>query len=243
LTEWGLPVYDGIQNVIKRRVEAEGQVSLAQLLDEFPAQYGVAASSVRLYASTFPLQLEGDLVTLATERKTVVREVNRVRNLYFVGDKLALRMCINGEHLRGSGIMLSSAFAQALNVQPGDTRSWVVPGHENPFTINWSGVQPRGSSIRSSLLDIDSKLGDQIAFVFGGDTAELIQIVAEKKTLESQIRALCLLPAGEKLNRKTIAPTIGLPVNSVWTEIMNLMRLRKDTELLDLLEEYIKTLK
>jgi hypothetical protein len=242
LTEWGLPIYDGIQNVIKRRVEAEGQVSLTELLDEFPAQYGVAASSVRLYASTFPLQLEGDIVTLATERKAVTRDTNRVRNLYFVQDKLALRMCVNGEHLRGSGIMLSSALAQALNIQPGETRSWVVPGHENPFTINWSGIQPRGSSIRSSLLEIKANLGDQIAFVFDGDKAELTQILPEEDTLESQIRAFCLIPADIEINRKTVAPAIGLPANSVWTQIMDLMRLRKDTELLDVLEQYVKTL-
>ena len=242
LPEWNIDIYDGIQNVIKRRVEEEGTVSLAVLLEELPSQYGVAPNSVRTYASTYPLQLNGDEVTLASTRKSVNRDVNRVRNLYFVDGKLALRFCINSEHLRGSGIMLSGAFAQAVGVQPGENKQWVLSGHASNFAINWNGGQPRASSIRSLLNDIDAHEGDQVVFFFKDDQLELKKIPINHESLSKDISALCLIPESIELSRKTIAPAIGLPENSVWSQIMELMRLRKDTELLELLEAYVLTL-
>ncbi|WP_280794467.1 sigma factor-like helix-turn-helix DNA-binding protein [Aurantimicrobium minutum] len=242
LPDWELDVYDGIQNVIKRRVEAEGTVSLLQLLEELPKQYGVAENSIRTYAATFPFQLHGDEVSLAEERKGVNRNVNRVRNLYFVDEKLAFRICVNSEHLRGSGIMLSGAFAQAIGVQPGESRQWDVEGHTAQFAVNWGGGQPRASSIRVLLNDIYAKTGDQIVLIFDRDTVSISKVLVDDSSLEKKIAALCLLPEGSEVSRKSIAPAIGLPTNSVWNQIMELMRLRKDTELLELLEKYITTL-
>lgn len=242
LIAWGGQEYVGIKQEILNKVDAHGSVSLAVLVADLPARFGISANSVRTYAASWPLQTRGDEVSRAVKPVTPTRPLHRSRRVYFVDGGLVYRVLVTSEHLRGSGFPLPSALAGALGAVAGEVKSFPVDGSETPFLIRWPGAQPQASSIRTLLIENDIEEGTEVALTFINGTVFVNEVSNVSASVDDRLRALCLMLPDSDVNRKTIAASLGLPTTSLWHEILDLANLRREQELIDALAEFTSTL-
>ncbi|KQQ08459.1 sigma factor-like helix-turn-helix DNA-binding protein [Rathayibacter sp. Leaf296] len=169
LVEWGGEVYTSIKDAIAAEVErSDGAVALDALLEDLPDRLSVAASSVRGYASGWPFVTRAGVVRFAERRAAVRKKPGLSKNLYFLDDgRVAFRLEVTAEHLRGSGTVLSSGVALALGLAPGERKRW--HGDDSGITVTWEGTQPQMGTIRAALATIDSARGDVVRLDFAED--------------------------------------------------------------------------
>jgi hypothetical protein len=169
LVEWGGEVYTSIKDAIAAEVErSDGAVALDALLEDLPERLSVAASSVRGYAAGWPFVTRAGVVRFAERRAAVRKRPGLTKNLYFLDDeRVAFRLEVTAEHLRGSGTVLSSGVALALGLAPGERKRW--HGDDWGVTVTWEGTQPQMGTIRAALATIDSAGGDVVRLDFAED--------------------------------------------------------------------------
>ena len=137
LAEWGIEEYQGIRSELIKRVKADGEVNIDDITAEFVETFKVASTAVYAYASAWPLALKNKLVTLADTRPVHVEKISSTKNVYLRQHGVALRLIINGEHIRGSGTPISKQFGVALRMREGDR----LPFESDAGTITLTWVQ------------------------------------------------------------------------------------------------------
>lgn len=165
LSDWGMEEYSTLADWIGRRVEA-GPVPLRQLLDEAVDTLGVAASSVRLYASSAEFQTVDGQVSRAEEIQEVEVDPTETPGLYRIGEDLVWLTTVTSEHLRGSGSGLPRGVAAALRVPMLGRRTLPSPLGEQ--TVGMSRTGATVSTIRRFLEAAGIGEGERIWLTFTG---------------------------------------------------------------------------
>jgi hypothetical protein len=184
LAEWNQETYSGIRDAILKYVDEKGSVALSTLTKTFVEKYGVKTSSVETYAQAYPLKVENGMVSKApvktenTHRKTIAQ----TRNMYQTENGLALRIKINGEHLRGSGSPCPAALASFLKLVPLEKRklTWV----HGTFMISDMGSVTNLPSIRPACERLGVGIGEELLLIFDAATVRAEKLVTQESTQE-----------------------------------------------------------
>ncbi|PPF57224.1 hypothetical protein C5C55_07810 [Rathayibacter sp. AY1C2] len=223
LAEWGGEAYTSIKDAIAAEVRRnDGAVALDALLEDLPERFSISANSIRTYAGGWPFVVQAGVVRFAERRAVVRTKPGMTRNLYFLDEgRIAFRIDVTGEHLRGSGTMLSSGVALALGVAPGETRQWSGDGWG--LTITWARTQPMMSTLRAGLATIDSAAGDSVRLVFDGEHVT----VAGIERPDDLLAVMGITTA----DSSTMARAVGLPEEASREELEARLEDRGEGEL------------
>jgi hypothetical protein len=173
LAEWGEIEYSGIVEEIKTLIiQAGGQKSAQSILDFIPNQFEVAESSVRIYLESPMFIIEDNMVRLRSTEEEFQTDSNisSLSSVYLLSNHLVcLRLKIDHEALRGSGIPLHVNIATLLGVNPGVKINYQVEICDINVPISWPSSQPHQAnvgSIRQILKANEVNAGDRIRLIF-----------------------------------------------------------------------------
>ena len=164
LAQWGGEAYSTIIEAIADEVEAcGGEAAIADLVAVLPQRFGVSPNSVISYANSHRFVRTGrGLIRLRRSDdaapSVTARSPDRAKNCYRAGDGWRTRILITREHLRGSGSLLAEAFAQAVEVPLGDSRTF--GGGLADARIYRTGMQPHLSSVKAVVDHFNASEGD-----------------------------------------------------------------------------------
>ena len=164
LVDWGHEVYSNISDMLLQYIEKNGSTPLSRLELEFTQKFKVSEKSVRVYASTYPLVLIEGIVSKTNVRPVVRKSLDKVKNVYSDGEKILLRLVLNDEHLRGSGVPISPALSSSLGVESGKSKQFTHTGGK--LRLSWPRLSPHLSSIRSICNELGLNDGDQLMLEF-----------------------------------------------------------------------------
>lgn len=130
LSVWGGEEYTTIQDEIAQEIDRQGgTASMEHLVETLCAQFGVAASSVRAYASEPPfVRSANGLVAVANaEMRVAGTPIEDTRGCFRIGTHWSLRVVVDSEILRGSGRPIPPGVLQHLGLRPQDRRYLSTP--------------------------------------------------------------------------------------------------------------------
>ena len=154
LREWGLEEYSGIANEIAERIErAGGTVELESLVTDMVRCFGVAASSVMMYAEAPRFVLSNGMVRFREEHE-IVPPVNRVRDACGLfpdprRHRVHLMVTVDQDVLRGSGMGIRPEVAYALGIKPGERLHFDIDGTAS-LLVSWPDSSAVGPSLGST---------------------------------------------------------------------------------------------
>jgi hypothetical protein len=171
LRTWGLPEYTGVYSEIAARIDAAGGcVSVHDVIDEMMSTFpDVAESSIRSYLGVPGFILQHGMVRHRTPTDPWPRWApwNTHRGTYCKGrNHFRIAIPATRDLLRGSGQALKPSIAVALDVHPGEQRTFTGP---HDITIQWSPASTSGAnfgSLRTIATNLDTHLGDTIVMAF-----------------------------------------------------------------------------
>lgn len=169
---WGLresipKVYRGISTMIKARIEADGgSSSLSQILEEFPAQYGVKKISVNAYAHTMQYKIDGDRISIADSSDLSLRPLDEIISGRDSRGYAYWSFPVAEPYFRGYSILgVPAEIANALGCQPNDRMDVRVssPPDCRDLSLIWRLDSTTGASLgytRTALRALDFQPSD-----------------------------------------------------------------------------------
>jgi hypothetical protein len=219
LRSWGLPSYSNISDMIVKYIEENGSVALSSLEKLFSSTYNVSVKSIRVYASTFPLEIVGGIVSKTSVRPVIRKPIADTKNVYMANDRVLLRLTVTDEHLRGSGVPVSAVFASCLGVDFGDAKKYrYSAGH---LKLSRPKNTAQLSSIRSICSELELQEGDQVFLSFGAANVTFWKILISLENPEYSLKNMLGLP--QVLDRplgELIRERLGLPNTVSKTELL-----------------------
>ena len=236
LAEWEVDSYSNIRTAIAEMVDVRGSVPLKDLITELTTTYGVSPKSVDVYARAWPFAIRDGRVVRAGEPAVARKVVADARYLYRDGDDLLFRICVNREHIRGSGSSISSALAGALDVRPSDRR--IFNGQQGQVLVSWASAQPTLGSIRPALLELDAAVGDFVMLRFSASEVLLTKIdLASNDPLEQ----LAALVGVDQATPENLAARLEMEPPQTWIEIVRALRARGEFDTAGYIVEFLNS--
>lgn len=236
LSLWGGEEYTTIQDEIAQEIERQGgAASMQHLVETLCAQFGVAASSVRAYASDPPfVRSATGLVAVANaEVRVVWTPIEDTRGCFRVGTHWSLRVLVDGEILRGSGRSIPPGVLQHLGMRPQDRRYLSTPVGD--LLVNY-GRQATIGSLRRAAQSLDCVEGDLLFVVLASDGAAEFRAVRRDRLdkLEGMERLAAEVGAAEAEEPiAAVSYALGLPSDEYRLDaVRRRLRARKETDLL-----------
>lgn len=232
LVEWGGEEFTSIRNAILARVAEGESVHIDDLANDIASRFGVAESSVRTYASAWPLKSVKGMVSRQEEIITPQgRPFPRSKGAFVTAEGYAFRTTVTAEHLRGSGSQFPTALAVALGGSIESSLVFSSAAGLGDIRLGWNGSQATISTIRAELEALGAKAGDELAVFFQNSEVEFELLEPSVGDPSSDLGRLCLIPPSIVVNRVNVARALGLDETSVWDEIRQSALARKDSEL------------
>ena len=152
LRAWGMEEYDGISEAIAERIaRAGGKVRLAKIAAELPGQFGVTEHSVRAHASAPRFVVADGWVRLRTDEpiRVAAGDPSAIPGVEQRTDgQLRFSIEVTSDTLRGAGRMMPGTVANALEVGPGQERTFVSAAGLT-VRIGWPVTSPSGPNLGS----------------------------------------------------------------------------------------------
>lgn len=190
LAEWGLEEYSGIAQEMVERVErAGGSADLEDVVSELVEQFGVSASSVRMYAGSPAFVVNNGRVLLRSPDEPYVPDerIERVRGLYLAPDgQVIVHDIVDKDVLRGSGRQMPEAAAALMGIRPGGRVDFDFSG-ESRIVVSWPATSVMGpglGSVRSVATKLGLQAGDAFRLIFDPTTMTCSAEVADAETIE-----------------------------------------------------------
>jgi hypothetical protein len=241
LRSWGAREYRGVVDSIEREIdEAGGGIPLARLVERLTADFGVAESSVRAYASDRRFILRAGSI-LAMREQDDPQPVTRgtrpeeTRGAFRIAGVWNLRIEVTHDALRGSGRPLSNGAAEAAGLEP--DLSFGVEFDGGSVMFSWDGRQPTLGSIRPILMDLDCVEGDTLLLPLDGPeprTARVVRgvdLAAATGIQRLSLEAGAASDGGDEVVRLRIAEALGLPAGADLEDIHDRLAGRGDDHL------------
>ena len=183
-TRWTLAsrevlAYSGIARELTNRIEAAGgrtqvRALVDDMLDAFP---DVKESSIRSYLATLAFVVEGGTVHCRRPEDPwpVIPSLNTVPGASRRSDGcVQIEIPVTTQVLRGSGLSIEPAVAEAIGVFPGHSRDFEAADGAVPVTWDLSEpAAPNIGSVRRLARAIGVRLGDSLLLVFDPDEGTL----------------------------------------------------------------------
>jgi hypothetical protein len=241
LSAWGGEEYTTIQDEIAEEIERQGGVaSLDYLVETLCSQFGVAASSVRAYASEPPFVRTADgRIAIGNAQPRLERTpIEDTRGCFRFGAHWSLRIVVDAEILRGSGRAIPPGVLQHLDMRPQDRRHLSTP--VGPLLVNY-GRQATIGSLRRAADSVGCDDGDRLFVVMTSDESVEFHAV-HRDRLESlqgiERLAAELGAAGTDDPIAAVSYALGLPSDEYRIDaVRRRLRARKETDLLELVPD------
>jgi hypothetical protein len=244
LVEWGGEAFTSIRDAILARVPVGESVHISELVEDIAVRFGVAESSVRTYASAWPLKSVKGMVSRQEELVTPQgRPFPRSKGAFVTPDGFAFRTTVTVDHLRGSGSQFPTALAVALGGSIGSSVFFASAAGLGKIRIGWNGSQATISTLKAELEALGAKVGDEFAVFFRSSEVEVRQLPPSTGDPSGDLGRLCLIPAAQAVTRITVAKALGLDESSVWDEIRQSAEARRDSELVAAVKGMIERLR
>ncbi len=161
LSSWGGEEYTKIEDEITQEIERQGgSATLDHLIDTLCAQFGVSETSVRAYAGgpLFMRLPDGSIgIAAGDHRRFELRAMAHTKACFKIEDQWALRIVVDSDVVRGSGLSIPIAVMQHLRVGPGETA--MLHARHGDVTLRW-GRQAHIGSLREAASALDCEAGD-----------------------------------------------------------------------------------
>jgi hypothetical protein len=241
LRDWDHDEYTGVADEIAQEIDRQGgAASLEHLVSHLSSTYGVAPASVRAYVSSpgFARDERGLVVVtnVSSPARRDTRPPHESRSVFMHDGCWAYRLRVTAEHLRGSGFPMSSAYASAIGLSPGETR--VLVGDVGSVTITWNSPQPTFGSIRQHLLARSAAVGD-ICFIAITDSSASVTMVP-KGVIDAAagVNRLALeVGVDEGAGLPAVAGAVGLEPSASAAAVARRLQVRGEADLAALLRE------
>jgi DNA polymerase-3 subunit epsilon len=244
LVEWGGEAFTSIRDAILARVPVGESVHISELVADIAVRFGVAESSVRTYASAWPLKSVKGMVSRQEELVTPQgRPFPRSKGAFVTPDGFAFRTAVTVDHLRGSGSQFPTALAVALGGSIGSSLFFDSAAGLGKIRIGWNGSQATISTIKAELEALGAKVGDEFAVFFRSSKVEVRILPPSTGHPYGDLGRLCLIPPSNEVSRINVAKALGLDETSVWDEIRQSASARKDPELITAVNGVIELLR
>lgn len=175
LLEWIDDIYEGITAEIVQRINEDGGATrLERLLEELPRLFGVSEVSVRVYARTPYFVIHNGLVSVASEPKPSLRELDDVVDGHTKEGLPYWTVGVESRFFDGYSITrFPPELARELGCEPNGTISAGVdyPPGANAVSVSWPLASSNGASvgrISDALQRLEVKAGDRVRLVVTG---------------------------------------------------------------------------
>ena len=238
LRGWGIDEYGGVFDEIGHRIDAAGgKIHIDALVADIVAQFpDVAENSVRIYAGTLAYVTEAGMVRRRTDTDEwpPIPPLNTARGAFRNGPtEIRLAVTVTPDVLRGSGVPMRPAVADALGVSPGHRRAFASQHGEVAAAWRMSSTSgPSLGSLRAAALATGARLGDTLVLVFNLEHASLhVALIGAELAGMQRLRQLL----GRTVRNPTAALAASLHCRK--TEVAAVLRKRGDHELAELIHE------
>jgi hypothetical protein len=197
----------------------------------------VSPNSIYAYANKAPLKLRDGIVYLTAESSRPKKQAIDTKNLYQLANGWRLRLELNTEAMRGSGVPIPGSIVNALKVQLNKPKAFINDVTNESHEIKWSGSQPTMTAVRRIANALGLTTGDTLLIDFLDNGTALCKGVKAPVTGSPETRLrkmLGLSPETDVLN--WIAPMIGAKSADKDT-IESALRKRFETDTLALVEK------
>jgi hypothetical protein len=226
LREWGLEEYSGIAEEIAQRIErAGGAVEIESLVSELVQTFGVAASSVRMYAEAPRFVLSNGMVRFRMDDEKLPPDarVHAVFGLFpeTARHRVHLVVAVDDDVERGSGMGIRPAVANALGLKPGE-RLYFDDGGAGRLLVSWPDSAACGPSLGSTRALANSAgavSGDSLLITFDLAAHRVCSHRIHPTTADIRILTGLEIAKGQELD--TIAASIGCDPIEVRTVLAN----------------------
>jgi len=234
LREWGLEEYSGIAEEIAQRIErAGGAVEIEALVEELVQTFGVAASSVRMYAEAPRFVVSNGTVRFRTSDDVLHTDARVHATCGLFPDparrRVHLVIPVDADVERGSGVGIRAAVATALGVKPGE-RLHFDDGAGGRILISWPDSAAAGPSLGSTrqlARTVGAVCGDSLLISFHLDTHSVRGSLIRPTTTD--LAALTGLDIEKGRELEALAASIGCSP----AEVRTVLARRGDQQLLD----------
>ena len=175
LLEWIDDVYEGITAEIVQRINDDGGATrLERLLEELPRLFGVSETSVRIYARTPYFEIHNGYVSVATEPKLRLRELDDVVDGRTDEGVPYWTFRVESRHFDGYSIApFPPELARELGCEPNSNVSAEVdyPPGAKAVSVNWPLASNTGGSVGrvgDALQRLHVKAGDRVRLLIAG---------------------------------------------------------------------------
>lgn len=235
LKAWGGQEYRSAADWIGSRVDASGSFPLAGLLAQAP-ELGIAASSVRTYATSGEFIVENGLVKRNTEEVEIDADPQEAPDLYYIDGEWQLLVSVNADHLRGSGFAVPRALLSLFDVPYLERKSFnsvlgpqeLISGRSNAHT----------GSIRRFLQELSIDEGERVWLRFSDDGTFSVRQATNRipDTGMAEVLNFCgLEDKGRDLSVINLA--LGLEIDSPRRRTVALFNHRRQEEIAQLVRE------
>ncbi len=171
LRNWGLPEYTGLYSEIAARIDASGgTIATQDIVDDLKITIpDVSESSIRSYLSVPAFIVERGTVRhrTATDAWPQWAPLNTHHGTFHRGrHEVRIALPVTPDTLRGSGQPLRPGIGAALDVHPGEQRTFIGT---HDITVFWSIASTGGAnagSLRTVATHLDAHLGDTLVLAF-----------------------------------------------------------------------------
>lgn len=230
-----------LHELLQEEVERLGgfaPLSLLSLkLEKLRGGVDVSQSSIHAYANKAPLKLRDGIVYITDESPFPKKKAIDTKNLYDLSNGWRLRLPLNDEAMRGSGIPLPNSIVNALKIQLNKAKVCTNDVTNENHEIRWTGAQPHMTAVRKIALGLGLESGDILIIDFLDNGIAHCKGLKTPVTgsIESRLRKLLGLSAEADV-LTWIAPMIGAKSADKET-IEAALRKRFETDTLELVEK------
>ena len=175
LLEWIDDVYEGITAEIVQRINEDGGATrLERLLEELPRLFGVSETSVRVYARTPYFAIYNGYVSVATEPKIALRNLDDVVDGRTEEGVPYWTFAVESRYFDGYSITpFPPELARELGCEPNGYISAEVeyPPGASAVSVSWPLASSTGASVGrvgDALRRLDVKTGDRVRLLMAG---------------------------------------------------------------------------
>jgi hypothetical protein len=244
LAEWGLEVYDGIVNLMKRSLERHGGVAhVDELITDITARFSVKASSIRTNAQSDAFVAIGAGRIRIRGADEEVDELDTPTSAsprcVIIGGRWAFRVAIDERLLSGFSVQLPPGFGRALGVRRNDYGKVRAAGGLH-LGVSRKGLNDSLGRLRPVAEQHALEQGDVLFVIAPGTDDDEVDFRAlrfeELAELSDAGRTALLLGIEGALDTEAAATALGLQPTSGVRAVVSTLRTRGEEALADDLE-------
>jgi hypothetical protein len=258
LADWPGDRYAGVVEAIESAIGASGGVATSQaIFDYVLARFSVAENSIRTYLNSPEfVRINGGQYRIRGRsepaRVSTSVTLEESATCFRLPWGWALRMRVNDDRVRGSGLGITQAFAAHVGLEPGGVFTRAVVGAETGAPLGWvrfswpRGQMPAVGSVSQflTLPQFRWRLGDWLFLVWDVQHQVIRILVGEadgssrltEQTVCARIGAAIgrpdLAQAAPPSALRALADALGLPPEAGRSLVIQRLRVRKDEELI-----------